>query len=384
MYGNVADDKNTGEMSRFMLQLLVESGHVIARKNIISGQLPTVKVYNEQLKTPAVMSRLNDLNYISPTAINRFIKCPLQFFYNMIAGIKEPDTEGDEIDGRIFGNIFHDASQMVYEQIMGVTQEEDRKMIEKNGFKVEKKHLEQILSRPDILERTLDIAFANNLFKIDTPQEKPEYNGLQLINRKVILHYLRQLLEMDKQMAPFVIRGLERDVYDTIHLNTANGEKTVRIGGRIDRLDEIVMEDGSRQIRVIDYKTGNKTVSSMDDVEAVFSPKNISKHSEYYLQAMLYAMIVSKSQHINPESLPVGPALLFIQHIGGKDYCPVLKIGKEPINDISVYIPVFEEKLKEVLTQMIEPTLPFIPTEDRKMCNRCPYSALCGNNEIRK
>ena len=36
------------------------------------------------------------------------------------------------------------------------------------------------------------------LFKV-APEEKPEYNGIQLINSKVIVSYLKQLLRNDLQ-----------------------------------------------------------------------------------------------------------------------------------------------------------------------------------------
>ena len=382
MYGNVADEKHTGEMSRLMLQLLVESDFHIERKTIISGQLPTVKEFLPIEKTPEVMKRLKALDYVSPTAINRFIRCQLQFFYNIVAGIKEPDPEDDEIDGRIFGNIFHDASQYVYEIIMGVTDKNQYKAIEENGFQIEKRHIEQVLKDPSVLERAIDMAFAKHLFKTGLHTERLEYNGLQLINRKVILHYLRQLFEIDLQTAPFIIRGLERDVYDHLHIITSEGERDVKIGGRIDRLDEVAMPDGSRRIRVIDYKTGSRSVKPMPNVEAVFDAQNLSKHSDYFLQAMLYAMIVSKATKINPQSLAVSPELLFIQHVKAKDYNPILVIGDQPIKDIKDYVPTYEQLLKEVITHIMEPQLPFTPTEDRTLCAKCPYHPLCGKNKI--
>ncbi len=384
MYGNVADEKNTGEVSRFMLQLLVESGHRIDRHVIVSGQLPSVKVYHHIEKTPEVMKRLNSLDYVSPTAINRYIKCQLQFFYNIVAGIKEPEEVEDEIDGRTFGNIFHDAALFIYESIMGVSDERQRQTVERQGFRVEKQHLDNVLRQPALIERALDRAFAIHLFKSDHLQEKPEYNGLQLINRRVIMHYLKMLLEIDRQTAPFIIRGLERDAYGSIRINTSEGDRIVRIGGRIDRLDEVHGEDGGRRIRVIDYKTGSRKPGAMEDVEAVFSSKKLPQHSDYYLQAMLYAVIVRRSKALNPYAEPVSPELLFIQHAGAKDYSPILKINKEPIEDIETYASDFVEQLRAMLSHMMEPTEPFTPTDDRKVCLSCPYKAICGKNEIRE
>ena len=379
MYRNTADDKQTGEMSRFMLQMMVESGHNIARKNLIAGQSPSIHQHVAIDKTAAVMQSLHGFDSLSPTAINRYIRCPILFFYNNVAKIKEPDPEGDEIDNRIFGNIFHDACQLVYDNMTGTCRDINYKEDFRHaGFRVERRHLEQVLQSPDFLERIVDQAFARQFFKTDRPQGHPEYNGLQLINREVIVHYLRQLLEVDKALTPFIIRGHEGDVYTTLTIDTSQGSQEVKIGGRIDRLDEVEIDSVTRRIRVVDYKTGSKKAGSMASVENVFSPDKISDHSDYFLQAMLYSMIVRKSDEVNPSHLPVSPALLFIHHAGGKDYTPVLKINKKEMTDIQEWAEEYEQHLRRVVTEIYEPTKPFEPTQDKSICKRCPYLQLCG------
>ncbi len=378
LYGNAADNKNTGEKSRFMLQMMVESGHDIKRLSLISSQLPSIRERYAVKKSPEIQERLNNMSFISPTAINRYQRCQLQFFFCYVAGIKEPDAEGDEIDNRVFGNIFHDASQFIYDEITGT----DRSKIDEKhpfagpGHTVEKSQIEYALKHPGLIERNLDRAFKKHLFNNEAMTYTPEYNGLQIINRKVILHYLRQLLQLDQQLAPFTIRGLEGDVYTTIKVTTSQGEQKKRIGGRIDRLDEVVNANGERRIRVLDYKTG----SSMADVktlEGVFDPTQ-DKHNDYYLQAMLYALIVSRDKEANPMQLPVSPALLFIQHASALDYNPILSFGNEEISDMRDYADDFMEKLTAVVAQILEPQQPFAPCDNPKTCATCPYAKLCG------
>ena len=380
MYCNAADNKNTGEKSRFMLQLMVESRHDIERKSLISVQKPTLHERCAVVKSDAVMRHLEEKEYISPTSINRFMRCQLQYFYNNVAEIKEPDAPDDEIDNRLFGNIFHDASQFIYDELTGTDRSglKESEVFSGSGKVVTKSMIEYALKNPAIMERALDKAFLIHLFKTDDMKSAPAYNGLQIINRRVILHYLRQLLKIDLSIAPFTIHGLEGDVFATLNVKTSRGMRKVRIGGRIDRLDEVTAADGTRRIRVVDYKTGYKNVIALDNVDAVFAPENISKHSDYYLQAMLYAMIVSRSKKVNPKCLPVSPALLFIQRAGGKEYDPILKFGKTEISDMRQYNDAFEAHLSEVVSQILEPEEPFKPTEDRKVCSRCAYSSLCG------
>ncbi|MBO4851320.1 MAG: PD-(D/E)XK nuclease family protein [Prevotella sp.] len=380
MYGNAADEKNTGEKSRFMLQMMVESPHVINCKALTTQQQPFMRERLPIEKTERVMEHLNALTTISPSSINRFLRCELQYFYNHVAGIKEPDATGDEIDNRLFGDIFHDASMFIYDELTGV----DRDSIDEAhpfahaGHTVSVEMLKHALKDSTVVERNLDRAFAKHLFKNDDPKAHPDFNGLQLINRRVIAHYLHQLLRIDQRLAPFTIRGLEGAIYAPLTITTTEGIREVLVGGRIDRLDEVCDADG-RHIRVVDYKTGGKAIEKwLGGVNDIFDPANIPNHSDYYLQAMLYALLVSRDKEANPEGLPVRPALLFIQHAGGEEYSPLLQFGKTPILDIREHAEAFEEGLSQVVSRMLEPTVPFEPTKDKKTCQKCPYRHFCG------
>lgn len=382
MYGNAPDEKHTGEKSRFMLQLMVESPHHITRQALTTTQKPTITERYSIEKSKEVMERLNAISTISPTAINNFIRCQLQYFYKYVAGIREPEDETEDIDNRTFGSIFHDAIQFIYDEVSGI----DRSKIDEKhpfahpGVVIHPQQIENVLKDPSVIDRNLNKAFMKHLFKSEDNKNIPEYNGLQLINRKVLNYYLKQLLTIDQKLAPFTIRGHEGDIFSTITVTTSQGTRKVRIGGRIDRLDEVDDADG-RRIRVVDYKTGSKDIKTLKGVDEVFSPEKLKSHSDYYLQAMLYAMLVSRDKETNPNGLPVSPALLFIQHSGKDDYDPVLKFDKEKILDIRDHNADFEARLSEVLSHILEPNEPFEPTDDKATCLKCAYKAICGRRK---
>ena len=167
------------------------------------------------------------------------------------------------------------------------------------------------------------------------------------------------------RLTPFTILGLEMPVSMML------GD--MQIGGLIDRLDMI--DDpvtGEERIRVIDYKTGSRRLKALPDVDAIFDPTNIKEHSDYYLQAFLYSYIVAQQ---SPQA--VSPALLFIQHAGGEDYDPVLKLGKEPVHDIRSVASHYIEKLQETISEVFNADLAFTPTDDNSRCRSCPFAALC-------
>lgn len=379
VYNNSTENGTTGEMSRFMLQIMVESGHDIARKTLQAGHTPLQFCHESISKTERIMQILrnrfdkecnedyNDRPLLTPTAINRYMRCQKQFFYNYVCGIKEPEEDNeDEIDNRVFGNIFHEASQRIYELLL---QKSDNIMAA---------DIKRLLDSGIEIERIVDETFKQELFKMRDTKAKPEYNGLQLINREVIITYLRKLLRIDMQLAPFHIIGLESDVTEVFHIDAGRISFDTTIGGRIDRLDRVNDGTGER-IRVIDYKTGSRQLKGFNDIEAIFDSANIREHSDYYLQTFLYSKIVRVSPHYNKDNLPVSPALLFIQRAADKDYDPTLCIGKRLVFDIAEKQKDFEHLLRAKINEIFNPEIQFVPTDDDAICLTCPYMQICNS-----
>ena len=349
LYNNATEDGQRGEMSRFMLQMLVESGQTISQHTLQTGQQTTPWTPQPIQKTPHVMEVLqSSFTTLSPTAVNRYLRCPLQFYYHYVAGLLEPNVPDDEqeLDNRIFGTIFHEAADIIYHQL---------------PRHITTDVLDHLLKGKIEIERAVDEAFHRVM--PDAP-----IGGLHIINREVIIHYLRQLLQIDRRLAPFTILGLECDVYRplTSHLSP------LKIGGRIDRLDLICEDTPQERIRVIDYKTGSSQLRPLPDVESIFSPEKIHDHSDYYLQTFVYADIVRQKRQ-----KPTSPALLFIQHAAADDYDPTLRFGREPILDIADHSQRFNELLDQQITQIFSPDVAFQPTSDLKTCRTCPYQQMC-------
>lgn len=365
LYNNATEDGHTGEMSRFMLQMLVESGHKIERLSLQAGQMPNVLQPHAVEKTDSIMQQLMKLDKLSPTAINRYLRCQLLFFYNTVAGLKESDEETDDIDNRTFGNIFHKGSQLIYEQLMDA------------NFTVSENVIKDFLADKSALQRIVDRTFNEELFNVANANQHPQYNGLQLINRGVIISYLKKLLQMDLSLTPFRILAMEKPVEQEVVFNVDGKAHTLTIGGYVDRLDE-VEEGNGKVIRVVDYKTGRKPQTAVTAFEDIFSGDKVTKnHADYYLQTFLYAAIVRDSLKWNKQKLPVSPALLFIQQSSSEENDPVLRVGKERISDIAVYHNDFWAHLKALLSEIFDKEHAFMPTKDRERCTRCPYRQVC-------
>ena len=352
VYNNAADVTSTGEMSRFMLQMLVESGHDIERLALSLPQEAGSTTCQDENKTKEVMERLHKrfdkqrnpertTPMFTPSSLNIYQKCPKRFYYRYVAEIIEPEDDADDgkIDAPTFGNIFHDAVQKIYERVIAAYKSRT----------IQPQTLKQLLANDAYIKGVVD--------DIMHP-----VNGIQLINASVIITYIKQLLKIDSRLAPFTILGLENVVMKDINVKTAEGQLTTTIGGRIDRMDCVTCADGVRRIRVIDYKTG----------------KNNKKNDGYILQSFIYSLLVDESPMMNTDKLEVSPALLYIQHSAGKDFDPTVVYEKEKVTDVSKFREEFMNTVEQIIAEIFNPEQPFACTDDKTACTHCPYCNLCG------
>ena len=365
MYNTSSDGLNRGEWSRFMLQFLIEWPHPITRQFLEAGQSPQGTSPITVEKTPDVMRRMQSLFDVranpkakfSPSALNYYLDCPLKFYYRYVAGLSAPDEVSAEIDSATFGSIFHYAAEHIYKDLTT------------HGKVIHKEALETLLRNEVKLQDYVDAAFKELFFHV--PQnEKPEYNGVQLINSAVIARYLKQLLQNDLRYAPFTFVASEIEVDEPIDIQTPRGVIKSRIGGIIDRMDS---KDGT--LRIVDYKTGGDA-DTPPNVESLFVPDK--KRSNYVFQTFLYAAILCRKQ----PTMKIAPALLYIHRAATETYSPVIQMGeprkpKEAVEDFSNYEKEYRERLQGLLEEIFHPEKSFTQTETIEKCAYCDFKALC-------
>ena len=364
LYNTSSDGLNRGEESRFMLQLLVEGPHEITREYLEAGQSPQNTLEIQIEKTPEILRRLYraydtaqpESVILSPSALNTYLDCRLRFYYRYVAGLKTPDEVSAEIDSALFGTIFHLSAQLAYTDLTA------------NGKMIQREDLERLLRDEIKLQGYVDQAFKQELFKV-APEEKPEYNGVQLINSKVIVSYLKQLLRNDLQYTPFEMVAMEKKVSEKITIQTTLGPLTLRLGGTIDRMDA---KEGT--LRIVDYKTGGSPKIPAN-IEQLFTPSETRPN--YIFQTFLYAAIMSRKQ-----PLMVAPALLYIHRAASESYSPVIEMGeprkpKIPVTNFAFFEDEFRERLQALLEEIFDEKEPFTQTEDIKKCAYCDFKAMC-------
>lgn len=368
MYNTASDGVNKGEISRFMNQMLVEWPHPIIRKYIEAGQQPTIGPTISYPKTAEVQEILrqtfdNSLpkkrdRVLSPSAMNAYLDCKLMFYYRYIAKLYVNEEINDEIDAALFGTIFHEAVERVYKEISG----------ENKNRLINKEDIEEYLKSPYKIERFVDDSFKKNFFKVKD-DERPPYNGLQLINSRVIIKYVKQLLRHDVKYAPFTILGMENRCKKELTIEYGKDKFNINIGGFIDRFD---LKEGV--LRIVDYKTGGspKKVKSIDEL---FEPS--ANRASHIFQTFVYADIISDQI----KEYKVAPSLLYINRAADEEYSPIIQMGSgKSLVDITNFEMVKDEfatKLTLLVKEIFESPIDFSQTEDEGVCEYCDFKSLC-------
>ncbi len=345
-YNSSTEEGHTGQMSRFMMQMMCErkDGASIRREELVAEQAPHTISRPTIEKTPEVMAELDSLSHLSPSALGNYLRCPLQFYYKKVRHLSEPPSD-DFNEPRIFGTVLHDAMQYYYEHNVPV-----REAVNQAFAQLQ----EQLAGEGEKQQRIMHL----------------EDDGLAALKKDHIVALMNNVISIDKKLPRLRIIAHEREVAKEFTIESLN--RTIRLEGRIDRLDEV---DGL--MRVVDYKTGANQPTGFNSVDEIFDPKGITNHSDYYLQTMLYAMIVSEQ-----EQRAVNCSLLYVKKVSAMED-PALKIGgarsnRLPLNDIREHAEKFTELLKKLIEEILSPETPFTPCEDINRCERCAFRLLCG------
>lgn len=355
-YCSRADEKSTGEPSRYIRQLAYESGSPIRYTELgVDVNLPEEEPIRVE-KQGRVAERLNrylaadDPIGISPTAFARYLACPLKFYFASIARIREREEISDEVDNPLFGNLLHASMERLYAAI--INDPDPARRIE-------------VMLRSAEVEQAVKLTIEAELFRSE-PTPESEYGGQLILVRDIVVRYIREaILAYDQNHSNFKVEGLEMGVSCDFPLDM---KRRVRFAGKADRVDRL--EDGS--FRVVDYKTGgiHLEYSGLDDL---FVSKNRSLNGNIF-QTLLYALMLWHDR--GTDALP---ALYYVRRMNRADYSPYLIDKSLNVNQVrySTSRDDFEQRLREKLLELFDFSTPFLPCEDLETCRFCDFKSIC-------
>lgn len=357
MYCSRADEKSTGEQSRYIHQLAYESPFDIERLTVgvdvnIDDDTPiTIQ------KEGKIVDRLErylsgeEPYKLSPTALFRYVQCPLKFYFASIARLKTTDEVSEQIDALTFGNILHEAMYDLYKPLAGIAHPASRLEMMRKGR---------------LIEQAVDAAIGRVYLQTEQPG-KDDYTGNTLLVKDIVVKYIRHgVMRYDARNDGFAIVGLERDVEYRFPIDA---QRSVTLAGRADRIDSL---DGGA-LRIIDYKSGNTPHLDFNGIDALFNGKAEERISNIF-QTLLYSMILFRSER--RESVPT---LFYAGKMHREDYSPLIvdRSAGRSVERYSDYASDFEQALGESLRRLFDPTIPFVQCQDMNTCRYCDFKNIC-------
>jgi CRISPR/Cas system-associated exonuclease Cas4 (RecB family) len=363
LYNSNADGLQSGEMSRFIYQLKYENQYQLKEKSIRYDINTLIPEEISISKTTEIVEKLSkyiatsteNKNYISPSALNTYLKCKLRFYYRYIAELEEKEVISEQVDAPMFGNILHETMQILYNPFVGKT--------------IDSNIRNSILKNKNLINEAIDIAFSKEYFK-GTKQK--DYTGRNIIVREMIEKYIRQILKIDLKYTPFEIVSLESKIGTSIPVNLNGKIENIKIAGKIDRID-----NQNNQIRIIDYKSGADKLY-FKSLESLFGETSIDQNSAVF-QTFLYAKFYIENSNTN---LPIVPGIYSVRKLFEPefDFRIQKKVDKTTvlINDYREINSEFSELLQNILTNLFDQSAKFTQTADKENCKNCPYKLICA------
>ncbi len=355
LYCSHADDKSTGEPSRYIRQLEYESGFRLKRSevgvDVNRAENEMITIAKEGIVLQQLQRFLTASHPLSPTALARYIACPLRFYFSSVARLRTSDELTDEVDNPMFGNILHDAARRLYAPLTGLLHPAPKL---------------DALCRGKAIEEAVNQSVVEVCLR-DVKARPEDFSGGILLVRDIAVRYLRGgVIPYDARHDGFKVEGTEHRV--ECNFEFAEG-RTVVFGGIADRIDR--MDDGS--LRIVDYKTGSPHLD-YNGVGDLFGGERCHLLGNIF-QTLLYCMILHRSR-----GLDARPALYYVRSMRSETYDPApVNRGDGVPADASYTLLAerFESSLRALLVELFDPAEPFRQTTNEKACLYCDYREIC-------
>jgi ATP-dependent exoDNAse (exonuclease V) beta subunit len=363
-----SDTYGAGEKSRFLLQIEHELTNlnpnirlhyrkVQTKDKPFVVESPPMQVTKSQ---PVLDHLTNEISRgISPTQLNTFVHCSLQYYFSYLSNLKEEKVVQESMSADTFGNIVH-------RTLEGIDVE-----LSKIGRPITKEDVEQIL--PSIAVRV------KNAYNESHPGGSVT-EGLNYLLYKVATRVILNLLQhqIDKSNFPLEILGLEKTLSISTTLDIGGKPIKVQLYGRMDRIDKT-----GNTIRIIDYKTGKVDKNQLKAPNADTESLLVSNpEADKVRQLWLYKYILAKRLLQNKEHTHELVAGIYsFRNIGQGLMTDQLQLGNGTSGDLNEFVEQSEVYLQKLLTSMLDPEQPFTRTSRLESCQFCPYTSICGRGQ---
>ena len=330
LYNALGSGVNTGEKSRFITQMEMESPHKMEHIVIENTSEPILQEPIIIEKTEKVLEKLNEWKgRISASHLISYLYNPIDFYLNNILKARETEEIEEELSQRNYGNLVHYALDWLYQKKEGkVLKESDIEDLKPKINEAIDSAISELKHQPELYER-----------------------GMNYIHKsmaaKVVEHILDYDLGLIKDGNSLEIISLEERINAEFSLGE-NGEK-INFVGYIDRIDRL-----NGVVRVIDFKTAKAKNLSMKPKEEKLEDFISNADSKQALQLSIYAYMVLHNKGFAVNQLQCG--IWSFAEIGKG--VQTLKIyDDENIDNENVSICM--NSIKNIILEILNPEIPF-------------------------
>ncbi len=354
LYNTDASGLGSRDKSRFISQLMYElpayNPDIQIKECVVNvssaDELPddTIRIQ----KSKEIIESLAGLaeRGFSPSLLNRYINCSLQFYFSAIVGIREPEEAELHIDARILGNVIHKVLEKIYVP-------ELNKPLQKEILQNAIEKAEELITDEFRLQyRANTIDEGKNLFTVKLAE---------MLLVKFLKQEISLLSELSKQNQELTILQTEQRIEHILPVESGDKVYQILLKGYADRIDQI-----GNTIRILDYKTGFVGSSDLNakELEEVFQNPQYAKS----LQLLVYTYLYRK-QHPDLRQV-VESELISFRKMETSFKVKYLQIDNTTESE-------FEQHLTNLLSEIYNPHLPFEQTDVVDNCRNCEYKDIC-------
>ena len=360
IYNTESDLLGGGEKSRFILQMqheLKDARNIqMQERNFVLGakvgqsELPIVIQKNEGVKD--LLRKYLSGKGLSPTALNSYINCTLQFYFKHILALREQDEIEEDLEASTIGSAVHYALEHIYKDTIDkpLTVDFLKRAIADTGR-----------------VGALITEYLRERFEVQSLQQGKNYL-LYNVCTSLVINFLKNEMKRVESLAQEGKTGivilLENDMGQRVKLN----DYDIYIHGLTDRVDRI-----NGIVNIADYKTGDskKGKIKIDNLPELRTSPEYSKAFQLMMYAWLY-----RSVH-GPQPNGIRSGIYWLRHAEGK-YEPLQKDKSDILTDR--ILDDFQEILNEILLEMTNESVPFTKTDDEERCKYCDFVKICGRD----
>ena len=336
----------TGEESRYIKQLEYHY-RVPLERFVATARLELAPEADAIPKTQAHIDAIRG-GELSATSLQGYLSCPAKFYYSFIEGLRNEEEVLEAMDAGALGEVYHKTMEKLYAPYV--------------GKRLTVPDIDALLKDRKALKDRVRALILKQMQTVDV-------TGRDLVVEEVIVEYVLRTLRHDRDLLVrsgskgFEILGLEARMTGTF--------EGFRIKGYADRIDRYL----GGEVRIVDYKTGKVEQDDIDITDdnaasvadKLFGPTNNGR-PKIALQLFMYGLLTQER-----EDLKDRPVVNSIYSVS--------RLFTEPLEDRPAnaeFARLTRDRLKDLLAEMTDPSVPFRRTEERKTCEYCDFKMICG------